>query len=397
MTSLMNPDAAIQAPPAMADDQLARPCAGLCLEGGDWGHVEQAASLTHQYFEELGLHRWVDQVRLSDRQQPAIQFSLTAHARSRGMPAHDTTALSARLDLHAFKDGRHLEREIVLAMLGSPLAYVFPSLDELQSAIRIRSNIVSAGHKAMLDFHTTEVNRPEDCWTYVDGAGFVLNRGKSLTKALELALIPSASGRKYSFSCYRATEYVMLLGIAQELQRSNAELYAALEARWRIDPIASRAFHDTFLVEHGGMDLPLPLKFYIPGDRVWFRNPDPHSSDASGYEGSWVIYLGDGLFTNFWDAARPFTLRSKCVEIYHWRHAVFVDAEGEPRIDEAKVRSLAEASMADEAEVARIWDLMARHRDPSGVYEQGGCIDTSREHARRVRPATSDLLLPPLD
>jgi hypothetical protein len=76
---------------------------------------------------------------------------------------------------------------------------------------------------------------------------------------------------------------------------------------------------------------------------------------------------------------------------------VFVDAEGEPRIDEAKVRSLAEASMADEAEVARIWDLMARHRDPSGVYEQGGCIDTSREHARRVRPATSDLLLPPLD
>ena len=49
----------------------------------------------------------------------------------------------------------------------------------------------------------------------------------------------------------------------------------------------------------GSAESPLPAKFYIPGDRVWFRNPDPLSADVTGYEGSFVFYLGNGPVKGF--------------------------------------------------------------------------------------------------
>ena len=88
----------------------------------------------------------------------------------------------------------------------------------------------------------------------------------------------------------------------------------------------SGRFHDTFLHEYGSLAEPLPQRFYVPGDRLWFRNPDSASSDVEGYEGSWVFYLGGGLFNNFWERDQPFTLTSKCVEIHHWQHALRADA-----------------------------------------------------------------------
>jgi hypothetical protein len=199
----------------------------------------------------------------------------------------------------------------------------------------------------------------------------------------------------YAFSCYRATEYVTLLGIAQELAHSNPELLTELQTLWGQRAIQSGEFHDVFLREQGSMNRPLPPRYFVPGDRTWFRNPDEPSSNASGYEGSWVMYLGGGLFTNFWKQGQPYTLVSKCVEIYHWRHAVFLDAQGDERIDEDKVDALVTTTMQDPSEVARIMAVMARYREPRGVYtEAGGCIDTTREFARWVRPDTADLILP---
>ncbi len=38
---------------------------------------------------------------------------------------------------------------------------------------------------------------------------------------------------------------------------------------------------------------------------------------------------------------------------------------------------------------------MTRWREPRGVYtEAGGCMDTTREFARWVRPGTSDMAIP---
>jgi hypothetical protein len=143
------------------------------------------------------------------------------------------------------------------------------------------------------------------------------------------------------------------------------------------------------------MEVPLPPYFFVPGDRTWFRNPDEASADASGFEGSWVIYLGAGQFSNFWKHTEPYTLVDKCLEIYHWRDGLYRDALGDERIDEPKVAQYVARTRRDPMEMARILQLMQRYREPRGVYtDAGGCIDTTREFARWVCPGTADLVLP---
>jgi hypothetical protein len=310
-------------------------------------------------------------------------------------PGLDTLNLGKALQLDIVNNEAHLMREIVVAMLMGPVAFEFPSLDELVSAVHIRRNIVQAARKTTLAFHTSEAERPEDCWTYDEDKGFVIKPGASLIDAMTKATQPEVSGALYSFSCYRATEYVIVLGIAQELSRCNPQLYKKLQDLWEQRPIRSGEFHDVFLREQGSMEAPLPPRYYVPGDRTWFRNPDGVSAEASGFEGSWVMYMGGGHFTNFWKRDQPYTLEKKCLEIYHWRHGLYFDAEGEERIDEEKVAVLVEETLRDPAEVARIAALMERYREARGIYtDAGGCIDTTREFARWVRPGTADMVFP---
>ena len=309
-------------------------------------------------------------------------------------PEHDTTSLYLHLEQGTAQSEFDLEREIISSMLLSPLAFNFPSHAELAATVRIRRNIVVAARKTALAFGTAEAERPEDCWTYVGGKGFVVKPGCALIPSLIKATQPEVSGKLYSFSCYRATEYVILLGLAQELERSNPDLLARLQQQWEQRPIMSGQFHDVFLYEYGSMQAPLPPKYYVPGDRLWFRNPDAHSSDASGYEGSWVFYLGGGLFTNFWKRGQSFTLTDKCVEVFHWRHATFTDSEGELRIDEAIIEERVAQTLADATQTAEVMRQMLSLRDPKGVYEAGGCIDTTREAPRQVCPDTTDIVLP---
>lgn len=312
-------------------------------------------------------------------------------------PDLDTLKLASTLQLDTLGSVQDLTREIFVSMLMAPIAFEFPSVDELVSAVRIRINIVQAARKTTLAFHTTEAERPADCWRYDEDRGFVIRPGVSLTRALIKATQSEVSGTLYSFSCYRASEYVILLGIAQELQHCNPALFAQLQTLWTEHPIKSAQFHDVFLREQGSMDQPLPPRFFVPGDRIWFRNPDEPSADASGFEGSWVMYLGGGLFNNFWKRGMPHTLTDKCLEIYHWRHGLYKDARGEERVDEGKVEQLVRASMANADEVSRIVALMQRYREPRGVYTAaGGCLDTTREFARWVCPCTTDLMLPSL-
>ncbi len=309
-------------------------------------------------------------------------------------PGFNTLLLCDTLHLATSTRTSDLQREIVLTMLMGPEAFEFPGIDELVSAVRIRINIAQAARMTMLNFKTSTAERPADYWTYKDECGFVTLPGVELVTALAKATQPEVSGLPFSFSCYRATEYVILLGMAQELAHCNPVLLDKLQQRWARRPIMSGQFHDVFLREHGSMDKPLPPLYFVPGDRVWFRNPDAASSEASGYEGSWVIYLGGGLFSNFWKRDQPFTLASKCLEIYQWRNALYRDAQGDERIDECKVEALVEAAAEDALEVARIQGLMQRYREPRGVYRDGGCLDTTREFVRWVCPGTTDMVLP---
>lgn len=322
-------------------------------------------------------------------------FTLDPGWAARFVADGDTMNLCRDLGLDTVGSEADLEREIVLAMLAAPNPLRFPSFAEFLSSVAIRRNIVQAARRTQLAFGTSHAERPQSHWTYDEDRGFTILPGQPLIEALKLATQPDAGdGTLYAFSCYRATEYVILLGIAQELERVNPPLLASLQRQWETKAIMSGRYHDVFLHEFGSMEEPLPQRWYVPGDRVWFRNPDERSADASGYEGSWVIYLGDGLFANFWKRNEPYTFVRKCVEIYHWRHGAYVDGEGDIRMNEDLVEAKVHQTMADPAELARVFDRMARLRDGRGVYAEGGCVDVSREYPRCVCPGTAAIVLP---
>ena len=378
----------------VAQDNVDAHWGGIEIHGATAGDIEAAREAFQAQLAGLGLGGYVTTSEVSGEHGRGLRFRLRRELAQQWAPHWDTTQLCRKLGLDTRGDPADLEREILLAMLAAPLPFPFPSHAELASAVRMRRYIVQAARKTALSFRTHEAERPEEYWTYAEGRGFTVLPGKSLVTALQKATQPDASGRLYSFSCYRATEYVILLGIAQETRACNPELFRRLERQAQTRAIMSGQFHDVFLREYGSLSAPLPLKYFVPGDRTWFRNPDDHSSDVAGYEGSWVFYLGDGLFSNFWKRDRQYTLTSKCLELFHWRNATYRDQAGELQIDEAVVEERVRESMNDPAEVARILGIMLRLREPKGVYVDGGCIDASREYPRWVCPGTSDMVLP---
>jgi hypothetical protein len=103
--------------------------------------------------------------------------------------------------------------------------------------------------------------------------------------------------------------------------------------------------------------------------------------------------MGAGLFSNFWDCSRPFSLDEKCVEVFHWRDGAYVDGAGVWCMDEAVVAQQVALSVSDPLQLQSILLGMKKYREPSGVYQNGGCIDATRESPRLLRPQTCDIVL----
>lgn len=362
---------------------------GICILDHSIQSEKAMAAILHRH----RLQEHVESTRFADN---SVVFNLHPAAVGRLLPEFDTLGLAAREQLNTVGSVLDLEKEILIALLGSPIRIDFPSIEELSAHVHMRRHIVTAGRKTELNFDTAAAERPIDCWVYDEDAGFIVRPGSSLISALRKATQPDLSGQIYSFSCYRATEYVILLAIAEELYECNPPLLGQLQAQCEKWVIRSGRFHDVFLREYGSQENPFPPNYYVPGDRVWFRNPDEYSSDVAGYEGSWVFYLGGGLFTNFWKRDRPYSLIDKCLEIYHWRHGAHLDAAGDLAMDESVVEKRVAETRKDPAEAERILRQMMHWRDPKGVYGAGGCIDTTRESPRWICPGTADLMLPPL-
>jgi hypothetical protein len=367
---------------------------GIRLYGPTPDDVQEAGRRFADELAALGLSAHVRTAACRHEGQEALCFQLDPDTAIAWAPDGDTTQLCKTLGLDTHGNPDDLRREILISMMVSPVVFPFPDHDELVSAVRIRMNIVRGARRTALAFDTEHAERPEEYWTYSTERGFTLKSGNSLIEALQKTTQPDRTGKLYSFSCYRATEYVIVLAIAEELQQCNPALLAALQRQWETRAIMSGQFHDVFLREYGSMAEPLPPKFYVPGDRLWFRNPDEHSSNVEGYEGSWVFYLGEGLFTNFWKRDQPFTLTSKCVELYHWRHGTYLDDRGKLQVSDDMVDARVAKTLADQRETQEILGRMLRWRDPGGVYQEGGCIDTTRECARYVRPAHTNIRFP---
>jgi hypothetical protein len=370
---------------------LADTCKGIRIACLQLQTIEAECQLFQLHLAAIGLDQLVQTHITSENDLHIAHFQLNPCWVNLYANDYDTLQLCQRYKLDTYNSVADLEQEILLTMLMSPVAFSYPSFQELLSALHIRKNIVLNARKTALTFATDAAERPEEYWTYHEDTGFTLIPGQSLIAALQKATQPDNSGKLYSFSCYRATEYVILLSLAQELSHCNPALHQKLQRQWEQKAIMSARFHDVFLLEYGSTEQPLPPKFYIPGDRLWFRNPDKYSAEATGYEGSWVFYLGNGLFSNFWNFDKPYTLIDKCVEIYHWRNAVALDATGELHMDEAKVKVLVRETMKNPKEIKAILETMMQYRAPRDVDIIGGCIDSTREYPRLACPKTANI------
>ena len=105
--------------------------------------------------EALGLAEYTQIERRGD----TLDATLTAHAAVGLTPRFETLGLAERLERHGEFS---LRREIVAALLGSPLRFEYPTLDEFDAAIRVRERIVAAAHKTQLAFDTEAAERPWD-------------------------------------------------------------------------------------------------------------------------------------------------------------------------------------------------------------------------------------------
>jgi hypothetical protein len=261
----------------------------------------------------------------------------------------------------------------------SPQTIPFKTTREFKSVLRMRRNAVDVASRTELSFDTNAITRPQAYWVYTKENGFLLRQGVSLAEGLERALCPDVSGSTYAFSCQRASEYLMLYAVVRELAKVNQAGLHVVEEQWRKRALTGDDFLFRFLEERGTRENPIPMRYYIPGDRIWFKNPDDHSSDIEGFEGSWVIYLGGGRFCNLWDRQSPYTLEEKCLEIFYWSKSTAVNGNGMLYMNEAVVKERVEEALRDPAIQRSILEKMMVYRDPTGVYADGGCIDLSRD------------------
>jgi len=300
-------------------------------------------------------------------------------------PNFDTGTITTILRTHQPDQDQAMLSEIVLAMALSPTLALFNSEQELKSNLRMRCTVVKLASRTELNFDTSSITRPQAYWVHTKENGFLLRQGVSLAEGIERALCPDVSGYTYAFSCQRASEYLMLYAVVSELRKVNKEALQETEAQWRKRALTGDDFLFRFLEERGTRENPMPMRYYIPGDRIWFKNPDDHSSDIEGFEGSWVIYLGGGRFCNLWDRQRPYTLEEKCLEIYYWSQCVEVSPAGVPWMNEAVVKERVQLALSDPVIKKPILQKMMVYRDPAGVYADGGCIDLSRDSFSSVR------------
>lgn len=355
---------------------------GVCIHVSGASDFAADFVLMRDEWCRLGIDEHIERHEHSQPAPPRLQLQLGVADRAR-MPDFNTLNLASSLKLDEKCDD-DLLREIWLTLLHSPVLLEFPNAAELLSAVRIRRNIVRNAARTCMNFAPLAIERPADCWSHSEETGFVLLPGKPLIESLRKACQPAVGGQLYSFSCYRATEYVLLLSMAEEVEQCHPELLRHMQSLWERRALVADQFHHVFLSDIGSQQQPLPVDWFVPGDRVWFRNPDAHSSDVYGYEGSWVFYLGGGRFSNFWKSDRPFDLLTKCVEIFHWRDATWRDADGVLQMDETKVESLVARTLADPHSSAAIFRSMHCLSDAPGVYADGGCMDPTREVPKHV-------------
>ena len=296
------------------------------------------------------------------------------------MPDYNTLDLRKKMKVYNITnnitkddDDYNLTVEILLCLLNAPVLFTFDSFDDFIDMIDSRKIIVKYGYLAHVKFDTgKDIKVNVDYFQYND-KDVILLENKSLLEGIKKSIIPK--DKLYNYSCQRITEFLLLLGLL-EVNR-NKPIYQQIESIWRRKAIKSELFQDTFLYEYGTKENPIPMKYYIPGDRIWLKNPDDKSSDIVGYEGTWVVYLNDGLFCDFWkdggDVSHQHTLEDIIITIYNWRHSIIESSIDESSIDDKFVQQLNKNINNNPNTKNNIIKSMSKY------YADGGCMDKTRD------------------
>lgn len=296
----------ITPPPPEPAQPLPPGACGVVFQGANKAALQQGHWQLMEHLQQLGLASLVDVQLLpgDSSAPPALQVTLQPTLIEHWAPGHDTRALSRTLAL----DTRHdddLAREIIVALLASPVPFALPNHAEWAAAVRVRQRIVQAARDTRLHPNTTGPHHPPEHWLRQPGQPPVLRPERPLTAALQALLQPSRDPG-FALSPYRASEYVLLLGLAEETRRHHPALYSRLQARFQHRPVRDCEFHQALMRQIGSAEAPLPCGYAVPGDRVWLR-PPPKPGAPDAYQpigGRWAIYLGQGHYCEFDAPAR---------------------------------------------------------------------------------------------
>ncbi len=191
------------------------------------------------------------------------------------------------MDLESEYPSGNNERKVLAALAGSDEEHIYESLEQLKFEIELRIAIIDAAKALYLSGLGFDVFRDTRCnneyWTRRDDGGFVLKPGM---KASDAILDIYQNGSEYSTECATAMQIVYY--------KALLELFPEDVFNNMFPTIVLMNWHDIAreLRETGHMQ---QAKGFIPGDRLYFANPDVDPKTPE-WQGENVIDLGNGTY-----------------------------------------------------------------------------------------------------
>ncbi len=322
-------------------------------------NIDELANTVTSYFDELGIPTQVYKAT-QNTELGLLHLSL-------GDPGNITNTLNLfnrpefdiKEDVVEIPHGKRMlsivttsKKEIVLAMLQNGRTTQFRgaecAVDALKDQVNIRQNIVAWTESAQ--------------WLWVDGRpakwnAKYWNKGKyNPHHPLHVALNDIFThSERYFFGCYTATKVLITVAVLDYYGRIKHDEYTYQSLIRRLlqdgDPLANiepgemwsfeKGYEKTQFSDSGKLmhlSDKLPNDNFIPGDWAYFVNTDEISSKKNGYEGANTIYLGRGLFSDYYnDNNHHFTFREQIDEVYQWRNHVYSRPQ-----DNKKIKPLSE-------------------------------------------------------
>ncbi|MBB6445300.1 protein-glutamine gamma-glutamyltransferase [Bacillus benzoevorans] len=177
-----------------------------------------------------------------------------------------------------------VERKIVQGMIDDPIVYPYRTIEELRFELKLRKNIIASSramNQSDVDFEIFSTARCNPNFWILTGAGGFLLRDDVYPSEAILDIYKNSS--LYGFEC--ATAKVILL------------YHAVLTTIGKT--LFNRYFQNLYLYSwHNDPDLglkPIPTSHFLPGDIVYFNNPEVDPSTI-WWRGENAVLLEDGKF-----------------------------------------------------------------------------------------------------